>query len=55
MFYGEDVSADTADKDISLQKLSEVNGVDLTSQNVGRICGRLFKNGEPNYWCKYAF
>lgn len=54
MFCGEDVSADTDNKDISLKKLNEVNGIDLNTRNVGRICGRVFKNGEASYSCKYC-
>ena len=39
-------------RNISLRKLNEiVNVEDVKSK--GGICGRMFRNGEPNYSCKY--
>lgn len=52
MFCGEDVSVDSEEKDVSLKKLNEISGIDSTSRRPGQICGRVFKNGEPNYTCK---
>jgi hypothetical protein len=40
--------------DSSLHKLKEIVDIDETVTRSGQICGRVFKNGEPNYSCKYA-
>jgi hypothetical protein len=38
--------------DCSLRKLKDIVDIDDAKNRSGQICGRMFKNGEPNYSCK---
>uniref|UniRef100_A0A915DJ78 E3 ubiquitin-protein ligase n=1 Tax=Ditylenchus dipsaci TaxID=166011 RepID=A0A915DJ78_9BILA len=53
MFCCEDNCTESEKKIVSLKKLSELTGIDTTNRRPGQICGRVFKNGEPNYTCNY--
>ena len=39
-------------QDISLRKLNEIVSTEVVKSNCGQICGKMFRNGEPNYSCK---
>uniref|UniRef100_A0A914H4U2 E3 ubiquitin-protein ligase n=1 Tax=Globodera rostochiensis TaxID=31243 RepID=A0A914H4U2_GLORO len=44
--------ADDGRPDISLRRLRELVDIDDSKARSGQICGKIFKNGEPNYTCK---
>uniref|UniRef100_A0A1I8B864 SCP domain-containing protein n=1 Tax=Meloidogyne hapla TaxID=6305 RepID=A0A1I8B864_MELHA len=46
---------DEGHRNISLRKLNEIVNVEDAKSKGGQICGRMFRNGEPNYSCKYDF
>uniref|UniRef100_A0A183BIN6 E3 ubiquitin-protein ligase n=1 Tax=Globodera pallida TaxID=36090 RepID=A0A183BIN6_GLOPA len=49
---GSSRSADDGRPDISLRRLRELVDIDDSKARSGQICGKIFKNGEPNYTCK---
>lgn len=53
MLYGEDISANSVDKDVSLKKLFEISGIDPNIQNANQTCHHVFSGGEISYWCRY--
>lgn len=53
MYCGEAGSSD-AKNVASLKKLGQDTGIDASNRRPGQICGRVFKNGDPNYTCKYV-
>jgi hypothetical protein len=39
-------------KDVTLGHLKQITGHKDVDGRVGKICGRVFKSGEPTYTCK---
>jgi len=48
----EDDEKQSQQRDVSLQKLKKMVDIDEAKARSGQICGRMFRNGEPNYSCK---
>lgn len=39
---------------VSLKPLTEKVGIKDTLRKPGQLCGKMFRNGDPTYTCKYV-